>query len=303
MDINWDEAPEGATHYCIGSTHDTVWRDLSGVNAKYWSQGRWHDHHGVSSEFCLKYGVFEERPTQQAWDGKGLPPVWYLRERLSYDRETGRLVWLPRLASDFTEKHHYVSWVSRCEGKEAGVIVTKKRKKYRRIEICGKKMYAHRVAWAIHYGEHPDEEIDHINGDSMDNSIANLRKVSRQENCRNVKLHAGSRSGYCGVNWHEETGKWRARVKINGKEKYIGLFNDPLEAAERIKTLRETLGFNSGHGAPHPQAEQIAAEEREKVINQMEWDGGADLSSAERILLEKLYDAGYRKQENNDAKA
>jgi len=75
MDINWDEAPEGATHYCIGSTHDTVWRDLSGVNAKYWSQGRWHDHHGVSSEFCLKYGVFEERPTQQAWDGKGLPPV------------------------------------------------------------------------------------------------------------------------------------------------------------------------------------------------------------------------------------
>lgn len=75
MDINWDEAPEGATHYCIGSTHDTVWRDLSGVDAKYWSKGRWHDHHGVSSEFCLKHGVFEERPVQEGWNGKGLPPV------------------------------------------------------------------------------------------------------------------------------------------------------------------------------------------------------------------------------------
>lgn len=75
MDINWDKAPEGATHYCIGSTHDTVWRDLSGVDAKYWYQGEWHRHEGASSEFCLKYGVFEERPTQQAWDGKGLPPV------------------------------------------------------------------------------------------------------------------------------------------------------------------------------------------------------------------------------------
>jgi len=75
MDINWDEAPEGATHYCIGSTHDTVWRDLSGVDAKYWYQGEWHLHEGVNSEFCLKYGVFEERPVGQAWNGEGLPPV------------------------------------------------------------------------------------------------------------------------------------------------------------------------------------------------------------------------------------
>lgn len=80
MDINWDEAPEGATHYCIGSTHDTVWRDLSGVDAKYWYQGEWHRHEGANSEFCLKYGVFEERPVQQAWNGEGIPPVGSLCE-------------------------------------------------------------------------------------------------------------------------------------------------------------------------------------------------------------------------------
>lgn len=169
----------------------------------------------------------------------------------------------------FYKKHHFASWVSRCEGKEAGVIVTKKRKKYRRIDICGQKIYAHRIAWAIHYGEHPGEEIDHINGDSLDNSIANLRQVSHQENCKNVKLQAGSRSGYCGVSWHEETGKWRARVKINGKEQHIGLFDDPQEAAERIKTLRQALGFHSSHGSLLRTPEQIAAEERAKAIEEM----------------------------------
>lgn len=75
MVIDWDEAPEGATHYCIGGYSGTAWRDLSGVSAKYWSEGKWHDHYGVSSEFCLKHGVFEARPTQNGWNGEGLPPV------------------------------------------------------------------------------------------------------------------------------------------------------------------------------------------------------------------------------------
>ncbi|MGI0737995.1 hypothetical protein ACRCPM_32880, partial [Pseudomonas aeruginosa] len=79
-----------------------------------------------------------------------LPSIAYLRTRLSYDKETGSLVWLPRPSSDFTKKHHFASWVSRCEGKEAGVIVTKKRKKYRRIDICGQKIYAHRIACGFH---------------------------------------------------------------------------------------------------------------------------------------------------------
>ncbi|EMR0527618.1 TPA: HNH endonuclease [Pseudomonas aeruginosa] len=224
-----------------------------------------------------------------------LPSIAYLRTRLSYDKETGSLVWLPRPSSDFTKKHHFASWVSRCEGKEAGVIVTKKRKKYRRIDICGQKIYAHRIAWAIHYGEHPGEEIDHINGDSLDNSIANLRQVSHQENCKNVKLQAGSRSGYCGVSWHEETGKWRARVKINGKEQHIGLFDDPQEAAERIKTLRQALGFHSSHGSLLRTPEQIAAEEREKAVGDMAMS--IQGVPYQYPTLYALFDAGYRRQE------
>ncbi|MGI0737931.1 HNH endonuclease, partial [Pseudomonas aeruginosa] len=153
------------------------------------------------------------------------------------------------------------------------------------------------IAWAIHYGEHPGEEIDHINGDSLDNSIANLRQVSHQENCKNVKLQAGSRSGYCGVSWHEETGKWRARVKINGKEQHIGLFDDPQEAAERIKTLRQALGFHSSHGSLLRTPEQIAAEEREKAVGDMAMS--IQGVPYQYPTLYALFDAGYRRQESS----
>ncbi len=183
--------------------------------------------------------------------GDSMPPVSYLRERLIYDEVTGRLCWLPRPESDFNGKHQFASWSARCEGKEAGTVIQKKRKQYRAISLCGRRHYAHRIAWAIYHGKHPDAEIDHVNGNSMDNSIVNLREVVRQENCQNVKLMPDSRSGYCGVNWHAETGKWRARLKMNGREKYLGLFDDPVEAAARVKAARDAMGFHPEHGAPH----------------------------------------------------
>ena len=48
--------------------------------------------------------------------------------------------------------------------------------------MFGKLIYAHRAAWAIHFGEWPKGEIDHINGDASDNRIINLRVVNRTEN-------------------------------------------------------------------------------------------------------------------------
>lgn len=57
--------------------------------------------------------------------------------------------------------------------------------RYVQINILGKSYYAHRLAWLIHYGEWPAGDIDHINRDKGDNRIANLRDVSRKENCNN----------------------------------------------------------------------------------------------------------------------
>lgn len=293
-EIDWSKAPEGFP----------LW--LEGTNEEHRKNSGWYRRAGQVFEGAhggqwraVREGQFftvHESPESSPWTGVGLPPASYLHERLRYDAATGSLVWLPRPQTDFTEKHHFASWVARCEGKEAGVVVTKKRKKYRRIDICGRKIYAHRIAWAMYYGQHPDAEIDHKNGNSLDNSIMNLRKVSHQTNSQNAMLQAKSRSGYCGVNWHAETGKWRARVKINGREKYIGLFDDPVEAANRIKAVRDALGFHENHGSSIRTPEQIAAEERSKAIDELRSDGEDAGVYINQPQAAALYDAGYRKQ-------
>lgn len=71
MNIDWSKAPEGATHYCIGSMDNTHWRDYSGHNAKYWLDGAWHFHPMTSSK-CLSMPGDVARPK---WNGEGLPPV------------------------------------------------------------------------------------------------------------------------------------------------------------------------------------------------------------------------------------
>lgn len=227
--------------------------------------------------------VTREQYAATGWDGTGLPPVSYLKSVLDYDEETGDFMWKPRIESDFSTKCQFVSWSNRFAGKKAGTIVTKKRKSYLKINLGGKNYYAHRIACAILNDCWPENEIDHINGNSLDNSKTNLRQVTRKENCRNVSLIPNSTSGYCGVNWHELSGKWRARVKIDGKENYIGLFDDPQEAAIRIKAIRDAVGFHKNHG-------QDLRTEAERAIDEMVRLSGVSIGAAKI-----LYDAGYRK--------
>lgn len=71
MDIDWSKAPEGATHYCVGSLDNTHWRDYSEDRAKYWLEGEWHSHPFTSAQ-CLAIPGDIARPV---WNGEGLPPV------------------------------------------------------------------------------------------------------------------------------------------------------------------------------------------------------------------------------------
>ena len=73
-------------------------------------------------------------------------------------------------------------------------------------------------------------ETDHVNGDTFDNKKCNLRSVTTSENglgCRKLPLN---KSGYRGVYFHKMTGKWEARITVNGKDVYMGLFGDKHQA-------------------------------------------------------------------------
>lgn len=84
------------------------------------------------------------------------------------------------------------------------------------------------------------KEVDHINGNKLDNRRENLRVVTRSQNNWNQKKTRGA-SIYKGVSWHKQTKKWRVRVNKFGKEYGLGLFENEKEAAvaydEKAKEL------------------------------------------------------------------
>ena len=77
-----------------------------------------------------------------------------------------------------------------------------------------------------------DNMIDHINGDKSNNSIENLRVVTNQENQFNQKRA----KGYA---WCKHAKKWKACIKLNGKNKHLGLFESEDEAREAYLNAKE----------------------------------------------------------------
>ena len=76
-----------------------------------------------------------------------------------------------------------------------------------------------------------DKDIDHINGNGLDNRRSNLRICSDSQNQMNVGLKKSNRSGYKGVDWDIMRKKWRAMIRINGVKKNLGCFDKKEEAA------------------------------------------------------------------------
>jgi hypothetical protein len=76
------------------------------------------------------------------------------------------------------------------------------------------------------------KEVDHINGNSLDNRRSNLRTCSHAENNQNKGKQSNNTSGYKGVMWDKGTGRWRAKIAKDGKDIHVGRFDDLVEAAK-----------------------------------------------------------------------
>ena len=165
---------------------------------------------------------------------KPLPTPHELRQLLDYDPKTGFLTWKARSPEQMLGCRHINQeaqarqWNKWKAGKVAG---TSDRRGYTVLSIHGKFMKAHRVGWAITYGEWPRYGIDHIDGNPANNSISNLREATQMQNALNTKAHKGGSSLYKGVCWHSMAGKWMAQARVNGRGKYIGLFENERDAA------------------------------------------------------------------------
>ncbi len=73
--------------------------------------------------------------------------------------------------------------------------------------------------------------VDHINGNGMDNSRANQRVCTQEENGHNSRPH-GRSSRFKGVSYNEILNLWQAGICVNRLTKTIGYFDDETEAAK-----------------------------------------------------------------------
>ncbi len=156
------------------------------------------------------------------------------------------LVWLERSDINTPSGKRGLLWNRRYAGTVAGWVAANG---YRAICIGDRQYLAHRLVWIWHHGElppYPTKEIDHINGNKLDNRIANLRPVDRYGNDQNAGLRVDNKSGFSGVFF--AANKWTAYIRHHDKQIHIGSFDTIHEAAAaRIGALK-IAGFHENHG-------------------------------------------------------
>lgn len=139
-----------------------------------------------------------------------------LRELLNYDPKTGVFTYK-------VKRRYQIHNV----GDVAGSV---REGRYLVIKINNFAFYAHRLAWLYINGVWPEEMIDHINGNKLDNRFSNLRLATRSQNASNTSRRRTNSSGYKGVVKYKN--KWKAQITHKQKVHYLGLYDTKEEAHE-----------------------------------------------------------------------
>jgi hypothetical protein len=138
-------------------------------------------------------------------------------EALVYEPESGALRWRRQ--------------AGRHGRMPAGSIAgSKNNEGYVHVSIAGKKVKAHRIAFALMTGDWPHGVIDHINMDRGDNRWNNLRLATRSLNKANQRKRADSQNQFKGVT-RQQGGRFSASITRNGDCRYLGCFDSEIEAA------------------------------------------------------------------------
>jgi hypothetical protein len=113
-------------------------------------------------------------------------------------------------------------------GQKAGTL----NNNYYRVQINGKQYRNHRIIFLMHHGFF-SVQVDHIDGNTLNNCIENLRSATSFGNNQNKRKSANNTSGHKGVVWHKGKKKWQVQMSVNNKYKCFGSFED-LELADLV---------------------------------------------------------------------
>lgn len=163
-----------------------------------------------------------------------------IKSKIHYCAETGVFTW------------SYGTGLVRSGDKAGRVLSTKFNKKYIQIKIFKKQYLAHRLAHFYMVGEWPESQIDHIDGNGLNNKWSNLRVVSASENCKNKRLQSNNKSGTTGVSFNSQLSKWKAVIYSDKTQIHLGYFSDKFEAVCARKSAERKHGFHINHGEVRP---------------------------------------------------
>lgn len=110
------------------------------------------------------------------------------------------------------------------------VLRVKGRPAYAASRVAGVYVLMHRLIVEAPAGS----EVDHVDGNGLNNRRENLRCCTHQQNCRNSRKHPG-RSDYKGVCWEKRRGHWVAMIRTSQGRKHLGSFDSEKDAAEAYK--------------------------------------------------------------------
>lgn len=183
---------------------------------------------------------------------KALPSPEVLRQLLRYEPETGKLFWLVRspewfAGAKFGDNVAARSWNRQYSGKEALTAINGNG--YLSGTLLCNRLTAHRVIWALVFGEWPKSSIDHIDHDRTNNRLGNLRAATVADNSRNLTRRSDNSTGVTGVFWNKKSQRWTANIRVDGKLIHLGYFPSVDAAANARAAANIHYGFHPNHGA------------------------------------------------------
>ena len=140
-----------------------------------------------------------------------------------YNSETAIVKYIEEYLSHFSYKDD--GSLFNKEGKKVGSYT----KKYGRLCTPHGELSVPRVLIYLSTGSWP-EEVDHIDGDTHNDSIDNLRPCKRKENAKNRRVYKNSKTGCKGV--YKSGDRFLSQIQVDGKRIHLGRFESIKEAAD-----------------------------------------------------------------------